>query len=335
MRTHLPRALVRSASIAIGALLILAAPVADAGKRKNKVANVAPVIAGQPAATAYVGKTYEFVPSASDANGNALTFSIRNRPAWAAFNTLTGAISGTPTATGTYPNIQIRVSDGKLVSALPVFTVVASDAPAAPKTPTEPTPPIPVPSPPDPVPTPASVNHAPTIGGSAVTSGRANQPYAFQPSASDVDGDTLTFSISNKPAWATFDPQYGTLYGTPSSDSLGTYADVTISVSDGKLSSALPAFAITVEGAPTKAVTISWVKPVANTDGTALGDLAGYRISYGNAAGQYTRTVNVADAALTSAVLEGLSAGTWYFIVTAINAAGIESDCSGEVSAAL
>ncbi len=335
MRTRLSRAFSLSAPVAFGILAVLIAPVADAGKRRNKVVNVAPVISGDAPTTAYVGEVYNFRPAASDANGNALTFSIRNRPTWASFNKSTGAITGTPTVTGTYPNIEIRVSDGKLVSALPVFSVVASNVPTADPTPSDPSPPAPVQPPSDPVPATPSVNQAPTITGSAVTSAKAGQPYAFQPVASDADGDPLSFSISNQPAWTTFDPLYGTLYGTPTADNVGTYANVTISVSDGKASSSLPAFAISVEPAPSKAVTISWVKPVANTDGTALGDLAGYRISYGNTSGQYTRTVSLADAALTSAVLEGLSAGTWYFIVTAINAAGVESDCSGEVSAAL
>ena len=74
----------------------------------------------------------------------------------------------------------------------------------------------------------------------------AGSAYTFRPTASDADGDTLTFAIANRPAWATFNTATGQLSGTPTSASAGTYSNIVISVSDGKASAALAAFAITV-----------------------------------------------------------------------------------------
>jgi len=60
--------------------------------------NRAPVISGSPSTSATVGAAYSFQPTASDADGNTLTFAISGRPAWANFNTATGQLSGTPRA---------------------------------------------------------------------------------------------------------------------------------------------------------------------------------------------------------------------------------------------
>ncbi|HEY0340127.1 MAG TPA: putative Ig domain-containing protein, partial [Steroidobacteraceae bacterium] len=54
----------------------------------------------------------------------------------------------------------------------------------------------------------------PVLSGSPATSVTAAHYYAFQPSVSNAGG-TLTFSIANKPSWATFDASSGRLYGTP------------------------------------------------------------------------------------------------------------------------
>ena len=84
-----------------------------------------PQISGTPSTTTRVGQRYSFRPQASDANGDALTFSIANLPGWATFDRLTGEISGTPGEQniGGNPDIRITVSDGKYRSSLASFTV--------------------------------------------------------------------------------------------------------------------------------------------------------------------------------------------------------------------
>lgn len=81
------------------------------------------------------------------------------------------------------------------------------------------------------------------------------------------------------------------------------------------------------------AVTINWMPPTENTDGSALTDLAGYDIHYGTASGNYTQSVTVSNAGLATYVVDNLSPGTYYFSVSAVNNSGTESPLSSEVVA--
>lgn len=93
---------------------------------------------------------------------------------------------------------------------------------------------------------PTSSNHAPSITGTPAAAAATGTPYSFQPSATDADGDALTFSISNKPSWATFSTTTGSLTGTPAAGDVGSTRNIAISVSDGKTSASLSTFSITV-----------------------------------------------------------------------------------------
>ena len=74
----------------------------------------------------------------------------------------------------------------------------------------------------------------------------AGAAYSFQPVVSAPSGATLTFSITNTPAWATFDATTGALSGTPSAANVGSSAHIEIAVSDGSASASLAPFSITV-----------------------------------------------------------------------------------------
>src|SRR5262245_53773176 len=125
-------------------------------------------------------------------------------------------------------------------------------------------------------------NSAPTIQGSPSSSVVAGQAYNFQPTASDPDGDSLTFSVSNKPAWAAFDTSTGKISGTPTAADVATYSSIRVTVSDGRGGSASTAmFAITVTDVATGSVTLSWTPPTQNEDGSALTNLSGYEVRYG------------------------------------------------------
>ncbi len=92
-------------------------------------ANVPPTISGTPATTIVKNTVYNFIPTATDANGNTLIFAIQNKPAWATFNTNTGKLTGTPTATGTFNNIRISVTDGLSAPVfLPAFTITVTNS---------------------------------------------------------------------------------------------------------------------------------------------------------------------------------------------------------------
>ena len=269
--------------------------------------NRAPTISGSPAASVTAGQAYNFQPSASDPDGDTLSFSIQNKPTWATFSATTGRLSGTPSTsqTGIYGNIVIKVSDGQLSTSLAPFSITVTSA----------------------------TNSAPTISGSPSTSVAAGQAYSFQPSASDADGDVLTFSIQNRPSWATFSPTTGRLAGTPSASQAGVYGNIVISVTDGKATRSLASFSITVTStAAGGTVSLSWQAPTRNTDGTLITNLAGYRVHYGTTLGQYTESVQLPSPGLTSVVIEDLAPARWYFAVKAYNSAGVESNFSTSVN---
>jgi hypothetical protein len=77
---------------------------------------------------------------------------------------------------------------------------------------------------------------------------------------------------------------------------------------------------------------VSWSAPTTNTDGSALTDLAGYRLYYGTSATALNQTVNISSVSTTSYVVPSLASGTWYFAVTSVTNTGAESARSGVVS---
>jgi hypothetical protein len=92
--------------------------------------NSAPTIAGTALASVSAGQDYAFKPTAADADKDTVTFTIANKPSWAAFNATTGALTGKPAAkdVGTYSGIEIAATDGKAVTALPAFAVTVAAA---------------------------------------------------------------------------------------------------------------------------------------------------------------------------------------------------------------
>lgn len=195
--------------------------------------------------------------------------------------------------------------------------------------------PAPVSPAPAPAPTPGPTNHAPTISGSAPTAINAQSAYTFTPSAADTDGDTLAFSIQNKPSWATFNTATGRLSGTPSGADVGTYSNIGISVSDGTASTALGTFSIAVTTISNGSATLSWTAPTQNTDGSTLVNLSGYKISYGTSASSLTNTIVITNPSVTTYMVEDLAPATWYFAVSAVTSAGVESSLSNVANKAI
>ncbi|HEY6641823.1 fibronectin type III domain-containing protein [Povalibacter sp.] len=270
--------------------------------------NRAPVISGTPATSVTVGGSYSFKPTASDPDGNSLGFTIANRPSWATFSTSTGQLTGKPASSnvGTFSNIVISVSDGKISKSLSAFSIAVKAS--------------------------GSTNTAPTISGSPITAINAGSAYSFTPKASDANGDTLKFSVQNKPSWATFSTTNGRLSGTPSASQVGSYSNIVITVTDGKASTALKAFAIKVTAVSNGSASLSWTPPTRNTDGSALSNLSGYRIYYGTSSSAMNKTVQLNNPSLSSYVVDNLSPATYYFAVKALTSNGKESAMSNTAS---
>ena len=87
---------------------------------------------------------------------------------------------------------------------------------------------------------------APRVSGTPPATVAANNRYSFQPTLANPAGKPVSFSILNKPLWASFGLTTGELSGIPNAPQAGTYPNIIISASDGTSSSALPAFSIQV-----------------------------------------------------------------------------------------
>ncbi|MDP5152082.1 putative Ig domain-containing protein, partial [Rheinheimera baltica] len=284
--------------------------------------NSAPVISGTPATSVVKDTAYSFVPTATDADDDTLTFSMTNKPSWAAFNTTTGALTGTPVAAdvGTTSGIVISVSDGTLSASLDAFNLEV-----------------------------ISENTAPEISGSPATSVVKDTAYSFVPTATDADDDTLTFSITNKPSWAAFNTTTGALTGTPVAADVGTTSGIVISVSDGTLSASLDAFnlevisenaAPVISGSPATSVAQDTAYSFVPTASDAEDDTLTFSITnkpswaaFNTTTGALTGTPVAADVGTTSGIVISVSDGTlsaslepFNLEVTRVNSAPVATD---------
>jgi hypothetical protein len=175
-------------------------------------------------------------------------------------------------------------------------------------------------------------NTAPLISGIPQPVTTVGNQYSFRPSAQDPDGDTMQFSVTNKPDWAKFSKSTGRLYGTPSSNNIGFYDDIVISVSDGQTTSSLMPFAIEVQPFGGGSATLTWAPPTERTDNSTLRNLAGFHIYYGQNSGDYANKITLKNPGLSNYMVDNLSQGQWFFVVTAFDGDGLESNPSNEGS---
>ena len=173
-----------------------------------------------------------------------------------------------------------------------------------------------------------SDNNPPLLSGIPQNIAIIGNAFSFRPTASDPDGDSLVFSIENRPPWASFDSNSGTLSGVPNLGDEGTYSNILITVSDGSSESGLPRFSVDVRQLGDGAAFLTWMPPTENNDGSTLTDLAGYKIYYGTSQGVYPNQVRIDNPGLTNYIVENLAPDTYYFVSTAFNNQGIESGYS-------
>ncbi len=177
-----------------------------------------------------------------------------------------------------------------------------------------------------------SSNDAPTITGSPLSAVSVGATYSFQALASDPNGDPLIFSILNIPGWASFDTDSGVLSGTPVNSDVGTYLDISISVSDGQEMAALPVFSITVGTGGVQ--TLTWTAASTKTDNSVLplSEISGYWLYIGNSPNELYPFARIDDGSVTQYTLSGLPDGVYYAAVTSFDAKYNESDYSNIVT---
>lgn len=83
-----------------------------------------------------------------------------------------------------------------------------------------------------------------------------------------------------------------------------------------------------VTGPVVGSVTLNWAAPTQNEDGSALTDLAGYKIYWGTTPGNYPNSVTISDPDATTYVVDNLTPGTYEFVATSFNTSDLESSYS-------
>lgn len=169
--------------------------------------NNPPVISSAPVTQVSEGQVYNYQVIATDTDGDALTYSLAQAPTWLSVDPSTGLISGTApivSVDSSYP-IVLQVSDGKDVVSQSYTLTVINIVPG---------------------------NNLPVITSSPSTQVDENQLYTYQVTATDVDNDPLTYSLTQAPSWLSIDST-GLVSGTASSVSADTDFPITVTVSDG------------------------------------------------------------------------------------------------------
>ncbi len=208
-------------SIIFVGLLFALLMVGCSGGSTGGASNTAPVAIAQ-SLTMDEDTIQTITLAATDSDGDALIYSIITQPTH-------GVLSGTlPNLIYTpisnyygYDIFTFKVNDGRDDSTVVNIYIKINDV--------------------------EEPNHAPVMIWIPKTAINIYNLYQSMPQVIDIDGDTLSFSIQNKPSWAVFDTSTGLLQGKPTIE--GNYTDIIVSVSDGDKSVSFSPFDIEVKPA--------------------------------------------------------------------------------------
>jgi len=157
---------------------------------------------------------------------------------------------------------------------------------------------------------------------------RGLHPLAEQPDAGGRQ--VLQLEHDSRHVGQLADPLGGSL--EPGVGDVGAYRNITIRVSDSTTQVSLPPFSVEVVAMATGSVTVNWLAPEEQTDGSPLTDLSGYKIYWGTSPGDYPNSWRVNHPGVVTYVIENLTPGTYYLVATAFDSDGVESEYSDIVS---
>ena len=177
--------------------------------------NDAPVILSTAPTSATEGVEYRYAVDADDVDGPTLAYSLATAPAGMQISE-SGLITWTPADGISTANVIVAVSDGSdSGSVTQSFTIAVTD-----------------------------VNDAPVITSVAPTSVILGEEYTYTPSATDAENDSLTWSLTQKPAGMTINVTTGAISWTPAE--AGSSGTVRLVANDGNSDSVAQTFVIIV-----------------------------------------------------------------------------------------
>jgi hypothetical protein len=166
--------------------------------------NTAPTLSNPGNRTTAEGATVSLQLVGADLDGDPLTYAATGLPPGLTLNTSTGLVSGTVpyTAAGTYTTV-FSVTDGTSTAQRTITWTITN------------------------------TNRAPVLTNPGAQTGLQGVALTLSLTATDADGQTLTWSATNLPTGLTINASTGVISGTPSA--LGVFAAV-VTVSDGTAS---------------------------------------------------------------------------------------------------
>jgi hypothetical protein len=205
------------------------------------VANVndAPEFTSTAVTTVVSKQPYAYNITTKDVDSQPVTLTCPTKPAWLTFtpNNGNGTLSGTPTRddVGT-ADVVLQATDGIATTNQTFSIEVTLD------------------------------NHVPEITSVPAAEGTVDVLYTYTLTATDQDGDPLTYRSISKPSWLAFSTSTHILSGIPSSSNIGDHS-VELAVSDGKDEVTLPfTISVVATGISDNAGSLAKVYPVPASD---------------------------------------------------------------------
>ena len=211
----------------------------DDSEPAPSVVNTPPVITSPGDQAHTEGDSVNLAMSASDVDGDTLTYSATGLPPGLSINSNTGVITGTATNPGTF-SASVNVFDGNGGQDSVSFTWTINPAP---------------------------VNQPPVVTNPGDQTHTVGDSINLVITASDSDGDPLTYTATGLPAGLTIHGVNGIITGTV--DTEGQY-NVTIIVDDGRGGTASVSFDWTVSAAPP----VQDILYVSSTSGGSVGGVS-------------------------------------------------------------
>jgi len=208
--------------------------------------NAAPILGGIGNKSVNENQTLSFTVSATDADGDSLTYSAIGLPDGATFTGQTFAWTPGFTQAGSY-SVTFTVSDGKTQDSQTITISVVN------------------------------VNRPPTLAAIGDRSISEDETLALTISGTDPDGTVLTYSASGLPVGATFTGQ--NFSWTPGADQVGSH-QITFTVSDGSLTASETIAVMVVGSAPdTTAPVVARQSPAPGTIQVPLNNLITFHVT--------------------------------------------------------
>ena len=139
-------------------------------------------------ANATVGELYSYTVTATDLDGDQISYRLGNNPGWMAIDSSTGLISGEPSASGVLTNIQVYAMDGSSGEALVEFNLTVAELQSDDSGPV------------------FTRNDLP----SSLVSG---DTYSYTVEAVSADGQEVRYELNNAPTWMTINHETGFVTG--------------------------------------------------------------------------------------------------------------------------